>query len=141
METSKRPHIRSFVNQTLLRVSSAGALFLFWYFSLSLRAKLLSFVVSAVFGVEEFLFIGILDGIPKLPKKSSSIHVVRTVASTGRTTLAMFLVNLAYYKFGIEFWWTLPNPWRLLVFPLDVFLCEVLFGYYLDKVWNTRGKW
>ncbi len=130
---------------TLTQVASALVLFWIWEASLTLHQKALSLLTATAFAIEEWLFIGVTDGVSKLePAKRVSSHALRAVLSTGHSTFAMWFLNLAYYRLGIVWWfssWNNDGWWllRLLLFPFNVWFCEVIGGYYLERIWRTRA--
>jgi hypothetical protein len=59
-----------------------------------------------------------------------------------QTIKAMWLLNLAYFKIGIVWWWSFFafSFWlRMLLFPFNVWICEIVGGYYMELVWQTRA--
>jgi hypothetical protein len=130
---------------SVTQVATALVLFWIWEVSLSRHQKVLSVLTATAFAIEEWLFIGVTDGLVKVhPAQRVSSHALRTIVATGHSSFAMWFLNLAYYRLGIVWFyssWHVGALWlaRALLFPVNVWFCEIVGGYYLDKVWQTRA--
>jgi hypothetical protein len=74
----------------------------------------------------------------------TGVHLPTSVAhalSRGRTTLEQFFTNVWWSPLGTDLYFAyVPWMWaRVLLFPLNVWLFEFLWGYYLLGVWGKRA--
>ena len=126
-----------------LRWASLGLLGAAWGAWASASAKRQGLAAAAVFACLEVVFTGVVDGVPPLPPaRRSASAILSAVRRCGYTTAEMFVFNVLYYPVGTVWYWRVlqSHYWlRLALFPVWVWIAELLGGGYLLFVWNRRA--
>ncbi|KAJ3160926.1 hypothetical protein HDU86_008288 [Geranomyces michiganensis] len=116
-----------------------------WYHFLPVDAKLRSIIAAAAFSVIEYTFY------------SNSIETVAgdilirpfdSRCRKGHTTWEQFFANILYTPFLLEVYPVIIAPWwlRIALYPLNIWLLEIVEGYFLiflygyNAAWTYRGR-
>ena len=101
----------------------------------SLNLTTLDLVTRPIFG-----WMLMLPPLP--PARRSASAILSAVRRCGYTTAEMFVFNVLYYPVGTVWYWRVlqSHYWlRLALFPVWVWIAELLGGGYLLFVWNRRA--
>ncbi|KAJ3166236.1 hypothetical protein HDU88_003459 [Geranomyces variabilis] len=116
-----------------------------WYNYLPIDAKLRSIVAAAAFSVIEFTFYSV-----SIETVAGDI-LIRPFDSRcrkGHTTWEQFFANILYTPLLLEVYPVLIAPWwlRIALYPLNIWLLEIVEGYFLtflygyNPAWTYRGR-
>ncbi|KAI9593976.1 hypothetical protein BDF19DRAFT_414972 [Syncephalis fuscata] len=116
-----------------------------WWSATTLDAKLRSFINAAAFSVIEFTFYTLTV---EMPNGDIVLRPFDPRCRKGHTTVHQFLCNIIYTPILLDFYYSvMPNwPARILLFPLNIWLLEVIQGYILiylhgyNPAWTYYGK-
>ncbi|RKP25927.1 hypothetical protein SYNPS1DRAFT_28358 [Syncephalis pseudoplumigaleata] len=116
-----------------------------WWSATSLDAKLRSLVNAAAFSVIEFTFYAMTV---EMPNGDILLRPFDPRCRKGHTTVHQFICNVIYtpilldvYVDAVPYW-----PLRVLLFPLNIWLLELVQGYVLiylhgyNPAWTYYGK-
>lgn len=115
---------------------SSIAITYIWYINTTIELKIRTIIYAALFSIIEFIWYIVTED-----KDGDIIIAPSFKLSNGHTTLSMFLVNVFYTPILIDYYFSniKSHLMRALLFPLNVWLEEILFGYYLLLIWRTRA--
>jgi hypothetical protein len=102
----------------------------FWIYFTPFFLKLLSFYFSIGFAVVEFFFTGLI--------KNNKLCLQEFSLTKCYTTLPQFYANLIYIPLLITINDYFDFPYYLLIFPFNVWLCEIIVGNYIYYTFNIR---
>lgn len=133
--------------QWWFRYASLLVIVVAWTLTCTHEHMIQAVLCSTVFTLTEIAFRGWIDGVRKLRRRQSSLHVLKTVVETGHSTFSMWLLNLFWFRFGTVFMfdWFEEKRWLLLaLFPINVWLAELFGGAYMllfwkERAWDYRG--
>lgn len=108
-----------------------------WWFFLTSEQQVLGVVLAAGYGLIEYLWYGMSTVDSEGTVRFAPLSPNRRKCYT---SWAQFFANVVCLPVMIEGLWTKLPHWslRLLVFPLIIWLFEVVAGYYLWLVWDAR---
>lgn len=109
-----------------------------WWNFASFEQKFISFMMAGWFSCIETCWTGLTS--KQRSKNRHRLHPVRIVLD-GHTTWEQFWVLAAYAPICHELYFHLiTEPWvRILLFAPNVWLCEIVTGYYLTTFWQRRA--
>jgi len=80
--------------------------------------------------------------VKKVKGLNKPVSIYYKVRKHGHTSWAQFLTTILWYPIGTVLYFQLTENHlilRYLCFPFSIWLLEILSGYYLSKIWNTRA--
>jgi len=122
------------IKPNLFFPSLAVALFL-WMLLTDVQQKMCCMMVALTFGWVEICFTGMTHQIFR------NTMDPRYIIKMGKTTWEQFVFSVFWSPIGSLFykWLFSAFHFRFIFFPINIFVAEIVGGYYLTYVWGRRA--
>ncbi|RKP05086.1 hypothetical protein THASP1DRAFT_33086 [Thamnocephalis sphaerospora] len=120
----------------LLALTTAG-----WIYLLEPDVKLRAIFHAACFSVIEFTFYSVTV---EMPNGDIILRPFSKDCRAGHTTIQQFFANVFYTPILVDVYFALmPDYWllRVLLFPINIWLLEVVEGYVLTFLYGYNPAW
>lgn len=106
-----------------------------WFINTTPDLKVRAVLYASSFSLMEFLW---YSTTTELPNGEVQFTPFAKTCRKGFTTFAMFFVNVLYTPIMIDFYFTVVknNIFRVLLFPINVWIGEIIMGYYLIYIYE-----